>query len=89
MYHGALLPQRFHGRPVFLLFLVRLDRPDRDGFGSSLPLFFKIVPIGTFHRYLGLPVVRPFFSGLLQEEGARQRLAGALELPSGNVFGLL
>jgi serine/threonine-protein kinase HipA len=34
-------------------------------------------------------VVRPFFSGLLPDEGARQRLAGALGLSAGNVFGLL
>jgi serine/threonine-protein kinase HipA len=37
----------------------------------------------------GDPVVRPFFSGLLPDEGARQRLAGALGLSSGNAFGLL
>jgi serine/threonine-protein kinase HipA len=35
------------------------------------------------------PVVRPFFSGLLPDEGARQRLARALGLSSGNAFGLL
>ncbi|HEY9212284.1 MAG TPA: type II toxin-antitoxin system HipA family toxin [Ancylobacter sp.] len=34
-------------------------------------------------------VVRPFFSGLLPDEGARQRLAGALGLSVGNAFGLL
>ncbi|UVC12158.1 type II toxin-antitoxin system HipA family toxin (plasmid) [Rhizobium sp. TH2] len=34
-------------------------------------------------------IVRPFFSGLLPDEGARQRLAGALGLSSGNAFGLL
>jgi serine/threonine-protein kinase HipA len=34
-------------------------------------------------------VVRPFFSGLLPDEGARQRLAGALGISAGNVFGLL
>lgn len=34
-------------------------------------------------------VVRPFFSGLLPDEGARQRLAGALGLSAGNAFGLL
>lgn len=34
-------------------------------------------------------VVRPFFSGLLPDEGARQRLAGALGLSPGNAFGLL
>ena len=34
-------------------------------------------------------VVRPFFSGLLPDEGARQRLAGALGISSGNTFGLL
>jgi serine/threonine-protein kinase HipA len=34
-------------------------------------------------------VVRPFFSGLLPDEGARQRLAGALGISSGNAFGLL
>jgi len=34
-------------------------------------------------------VARPFFSGLLPDEGARQRLAGALGLSSGNAFGLL
>lgn len=34
-------------------------------------------------------VVRPFFSGLLPDEGARQRLAGALGLSAGNSFGLL
>ncbi|TKT75714.1 type II toxin-antitoxin system HipA family toxin [Aquamicrobium sp. LC103] len=33
--------------------------------------------------------VRPFFSGLLPDEGARQRLAGALGISSGNAFGLL
>lgn len=37
----------------------------------------------------GDQVVRPFFSGLLPDEGARQRLAGALGLSSGNAFGLL
>ncbi len=37
----------------------------------------------------GDSVVRPFFSGLLPDEGARQRLAGALGLSSGNAFGLL
>src|SRR5690606_38551013 len=37
----------------------------------------------------GDPVVRPFFSGLLPDEGARQRLAGALGLSAGNAFGLL
>ncbi|RWB62808.1 type II toxin-antitoxin system HipA family toxin [Mesorhizobium sp.] len=34
-------------------------------------------------------VVRPFFSGLLPDEGARRRLAGALGLSDGNAFGLL
>ncbi|MDA9409756.1 HipA domain-containing protein [Bradyrhizobium sp. CCBAU 45384] len=34
-------------------------------------------------------IVRPFFSGLLPDEGARQRLAGALGISAGNVFGLL
>lgn len=34
-------------------------------------------------------VVRPFFSGLLPDEGARQRLAGALGISAGNSFGLL
>lgn len=33
--------------------------------------------------------VRPFFSGLLPDEGARQRLASALGVSSGNAFGLL
>jgi serine/threonine-protein kinase HipA len=34
-------------------------------------------------------VVRPFFSGLLPDEVARQRLAGALGISAGNAFGLL
>ncbi len=34
-------------------------------------------------------VVRPFFSGLLPDESARQRLAGALGISEGNAFGLL
>ena len=34
-------------------------------------------------------IVRPFFSGLLPDEGARQRLSGALGISSGNTFGLL
>ena len=34
-------------------------------------------------------IVRPFFSGLLPDESARQRLAGALGISSGNAFGLL
>lgn len=34
-------------------------------------------------------VARPFFSGLLPDEAARQRLAGALGISSGNAFGLL
>lgn len=34
-------------------------------------------------------VARPFFSGLLPDEGARQRLAGALGISTGNAFGLL
>lgn len=34
-------------------------------------------------------IVRPFFSGLLPDEGARQRLAGALGISAGNAFGLL
>uniref|UniRef100_Q07I37 HipA domain protein n=1 Tax=Rhodopseudomonas palustris (strain BisA53) TaxID=316055 RepID=Q07I37_RHOP5 len=34
-------------------------------------------------------VVRPFFSGLLPDEGARQRLAAALGISAGNSFGLL
>ena len=34
-------------------------------------------------------VVRPFFSGLLPDENARQRLGGALGISSGNAFGLL
>lgn len=33
--------------------------------------------------------VRPFFSGLLPDEGARQRLASALGVSAGNAFGLL
>lgn len=33
--------------------------------------------------------VRPFFSGLLPDEGARQRLAAALGLSAANAFGLL
>lgn len=37
----------------------------------------------------GDQIVRPFFSGLLPDEGARQRLAGALGLSAGNAFGLL
>lgn len=34
-------------------------------------------------------VARPFFSGLLPDESARQRLAGALGISAGNAFGLL
>jgi serine/threonine-protein kinase HipA len=34
-------------------------------------------------------VARPFFSGLLPDEAARQRLAGAPGISAGNVFGLL
>ncbi len=34
-------------------------------------------------------VTRPFYSGLLPDEGARQRLAGALGVSAGNTFGLL
>lgn len=34
-------------------------------------------------------IARPFFSGLLPDEGARQRLAGALGISVGNAFGLL
>jgi serine/threonine-protein kinase HipA len=34
-------------------------------------------------------VARPFFSGLLPDEAARQRLAGALGVSAGNAFGLL
>lgn len=34
-------------------------------------------------------VVRPFFSGLLPDEAARQKLAGALGVSAGNAFGLL
>lgn len=34
-------------------------------------------------------VARPFFSGLLPDEGARQRLAAALGISDGNAFGLL
>ncbi|SDI97545.1 serine/threonine-protein kinase HipA [Bradyrhizobium sp. Rc2d] len=34
-------------------------------------------------------IVRPFFSGLLPDESARQRLAGALGISAGNAFGLL
>ena len=34
-------------------------------------------------------VARPFFSGLLPDEGARRRLAGALGISPGNTFGLL
>lgn len=34
-------------------------------------------------------VARPFFSGLLPDEAARQRLAGALGISAGNAFGLL
>lgn len=34
-------------------------------------------------------VTRPFFSGLLPDEGARRKLAGALGISSGNAFGLL
>lgn len=34
-------------------------------------------------------VTRPFFAGLLPDEGARQKLAGALGISAGNAFGLL
>jgi serine/threonine-protein kinase HipA len=34
-------------------------------------------------------IARPFFSGLLPDEGARRRLAAALGISSGNAFGLL
>ena len=34
-------------------------------------------------------VVRPFFSGLLPDDAARQKLAGALGVSAGNAFGLL
>lgn len=34
-------------------------------------------------------IARPFFSGLLPDESARQRLAGALGISGGNAFGLL
>jgi serine/threonine-protein kinase HipA len=34
-------------------------------------------------------VTHPFFSGLLPDEAARQKLAGALGISSGNVFGML
>jgi serine/threonine-protein kinase HipA len=34
-------------------------------------------------------IVRPFFSGLLPDGSARQRLAGALGISAGNAFGLL
>jgi serine/threonine-protein kinase HipA len=34
-------------------------------------------------------IARPFFSDLLPDESARQRLAGALGISPGNAFGLL
>ena len=45
------------------------------------------MPLG--HEVYADRIVRPFFSGLLPDEGARQRLAGALGISSGNAFGLL
>jgi serine/threonine-protein kinase HipA len=57
-----------------------LTGPDPRAISFSMPL--QEAPYT--HR-----VVRPFFSGLLPDEGARQRLAGALGISAGNAFGLL
>jgi len=57
-----------------------LDRRGRRAISFSMPLV---------REAYGDRVARPFFSGLLPDEGARQRLAGALGLSAGNVFGLL
>ncbi len=57
-----------------------LARRDARAISFSMPL--REEPYGD-------RVVRPFFSGLLPDEGARQRLAGALGISAGNTFGLL
>jgi serine/threonine-protein kinase HipA len=57
-----------------------LDNPDSRSVSISMPLQ---------EASYADPVVRPFFSGLLPDEGARQRLAGALGVSAGNAFGLL
>ncbi len=57
-----------------------LGSPSPRAISFSMPL--QEAPFGD-------RVVRPFFSGLLPDEGARQRLAGALGISAGNAFGLL
>lgn len=57
-----------------------LGEPDARAISFSMPL--RGEPYGD-------RTVRPFFSGLLPDEGARQRLAGALGVSAGNTFGLL
>lgn len=70
------------GSGVLNFYYVRdhLLSPDARAISFSMPLAEAPYPDH---------VARPFFSGLLPDEGARQRLAEALGLSAGNVFGLL
>lgn len=56
------------------------------GGGEPRPISFSM-PLRE--EPYGDRVARPFYSGLLPDEGARQRLAGALGVSAGNTFGLL
>ncbi|PZA10034.1 type II toxin-antitoxin system HipA family toxin [Rhodopseudomonas palustris] len=57
-----------------------LSAPGSSAVSFSMPL--REEPYGD-------RIARPFFSGLLPDGGARQRLAGVLGLSAGNAFGLL
>lgn len=77
---AGVLSQHDDGALGFAYDIGYLGSPQPRAISFSMPL--REEPFGD-------QVVRPFFSGLLPDEGARQRLAGALGLSTGNAFGLL
>jgi serine/threonine-protein kinase HipA len=77
---AGALSQEDGGALSYMYDRAYLKRPDPRAISISMPL--QDVPHTD-------RVTRPFFSGLLPDESARQKLAGALGVSAGNSFGLL
>ena len=77
---AGVLRQDDAGALTFAYDLAYLEGPEPRAISISMPL--QEAPYGD-------RIARPFFSGLLPDEGARQRLAGSLGVSTGNAFGLL
>lgn len=77
---AGVLSQSDEGALTYVYDTAFLDDKESRAISFSMPL--RAEPFDD-------RIVRPFFSNLLPDEAARQKLAGALGISAGNAFGLL